>query len=878
MDLDQFFAFGPEVPFTAKRVFTDREEYIRAFQQRIAAHLAEEWPVERLMDFQRPARNVMGLSGEGGIGKSTLIRHLADLAQRGEFDGLPDDRSVAVIDFADLSSQSFETVLLRVRAALGRLGKSWPAFDVALSAYWERKHPGESLVRFLGKSSSVGAVSDSLRLSEQVASSIDGLFAGLGAVTTAYRVLDLVGSSTRQSITLRRLRRDLPAFSLILQEESPDRMLGYLPILLSADLERIRQKSPVLALCVLDTFENVQVLPPERGGLEDLVVRMAYLLPNVFFTVGSRRPLRWHDPVRGVGLTYGGARRWPGLADLTDQFPVDGFETSDADLFLRERLLVDDEPAMDAEVRERIVAGSGGSPLYLELSTGLFEQHLARGETPDPKVFGEPFPELVLRMMRDLSPEDRDLLRAAALLEAFDDRLLAAILPEARGRRIEDFIARRFVRHDPTVWPPCRLHENLRRGVADCDAHTPDGWTARERRDRASQALAYLTDFTLSIWGDDPPDELTPADHSRRTVAAFLLALHGAAEHDVLPPGLGQMAYTLRYLGHWQVLTSLPRFSASPQLAVLAEVARLTVQVDQEATERHTAMKAAVENAGASPYADYFHFELGSLAQFTGDLTDSDRHLGMVADQLSPLGVAARFDLAGNAFRRSRYPEVVRQIERRSAGTRLERIGTGDLIGHVYLHNARFQEAAELFTRVLAEARQADAPLWAARAARHQALASMWFDPELTLRTVPEARELNQSVGEVVGLAQCDMAESMAHAMRGEWAVATRLLDEARRTFEAVGASAELLPIDVVEVLQLIARGQDEQALSITVRLAETAGAEEAFLPVWSAVTALWTGQPELHDFTRTRWLDLPETTRERWVQPLHRLRAGGGS
>ena len=42
----------------------------------------------------------------------------------------------------------------------------------------------------------------------------------------------------------------------------------------------------------LDRLVAVKVLPPERGGLEDLVVRMAYLLPNVFFTVGSRRPLR----------------------------------------------------------------------------------------------------------------------------------------------------------------------------------------------------------------------------------------------------------------------------------------------------------------------------------------------------------------------------------------------------------------------------------------------------------------------------------------------------------------------------------------------------------------------------------------------------------
>ncbi|MET9064487.1 hypothetical protein [Streptosporangium sandarakinum] len=214
------------------------------------------------------------------------------------------------------------------------------------------------------------------------------------------------------------------------------------------------------------------------------------------------------------------------------------------------------------------------------MSTGLFEQYLARGERPDPEVFGEPFPELVVRMMRDLSAEDRDLLRAAALLEAFDDRILAAILPEARGRRIEDFIARRFVRHDPTVRPPCRLHENLRRGVTSCDEYTPDGWTVQERRARVSRAFAHLTDFTLSIWNDDPTGGLSPADHSRRTVAAFLLTLYGAAEHGVLPPGLGQMAYTLRYLGRWQVLSSLPELADgdSARLAELTAVARLTAQ------------------------------------------------------------------------------------------------------------------------------------------------------------------------------------------------------------------------------------------------------------------------------------------------------------
>ncbi|WUH99270.1 hypothetical protein OHR68_38150 [Spirillospora sp. NBC_00431] len=39
---------------------------------------------------------------------------------------------------------------------------------------------------------------------------------------------------------------------------------------------------------------------------------------------------------------------------------------------------------------------------------------------PSLEVFGLGFPELVLRTMRDLSETNHDLLRAAALLEAFD--------------------------------------------------------------------------------------------------------------------------------------------------------------------------------------------------------------------------------------------------------------------------------------------------------------------------------------------------------------------------------------------------------------------------------------------------------------------------
>ena len=446
MGIDQFFTLGPDVPFRANRVFTDREPHIAAFHARAGGHCGLSWPVAQLLDFQRAARNVVVFAGEGGIGKSTLARHAVQLAVEGELDGLPENQACAIVDFADPSSQSFETVLLRMRASLSRLGRSWPAFDLALAVYWERKHPGEPLATFLKKSSR----SDSLQMSDQVGATLDALLGGLGVGSLAYRVVELLGHSTAQAARLRRLRSELPAFEPILNEEDPDRMLGYMPVLLAADLERIRERKPTLALCLLDTFEVVQALPAERGGLEDLVARLVYLMPNVLFVAASRRPLRWHDPVRSVGLTYGGRHRWSGLTD-DDQWGLDGFDDATADHYLRTRLTVSDQPVIPPPVRQRIVAGSAGSPLYLELSASLYEQFLIRREQAPVEAFGHPFPELVLRLMRDLSAEDRDLLRAAALLEAFDEQILHAVLPNARGRHIEHFVSHQFVRHDPNV-------------------------------------------------------------------------------------------------------------------------------------------------------------------------------------------------------------------------------------------------------------------------------------------------------------------------------------------------------------------------------------------------------------------------------------------
>ncbi|GAA4242420.1 hypothetical protein GCM10022254_75370 [Actinomadura meridiana] len=857
MDVDQFFSFGPRAPFEVQNVFTNREAQIRAFRDRFARLTERSWTVDELLDFQRPASNLIAVCGEGGIGKSTLARHVANLAVSGDLDGLPRHGAHAVLDFADPASSSFESVLLRLRAALAPLAKSWPAFDVALAVYWQRKHPGESLTGFLRKENAA----DSLGVAEQVGSAVDQLLGGFGVVSVAYRAVNMLGRTATQKARLKRLRADLPALDPILSEQDPDRMLGYMPVLLAADLERARQKRPALALCVLDTLENVQRLPAERGGLEDLVSRLVYLMPNVVFVAAGRLALRWHDPARAVALTYGGERRWPGLAD-GDQLGLHGFDRVSAEAYLTARLTVDGTPAIGSDIRERIIAGSGGSPLYLDLSAGLFGQYLARGEAPPADAFGLGFPELVLRTMRDLSAPDRDLLRAAALLEAFDEDVLHAALPHLRLRQIERFVQRPFVRRDETVWPPYRLHKNLRRSVIECDADTDDGWTQQERAHNAERAIEHLTRAALEVWDDDPDHPVPLGVRSRRCVAAFLLVLHAANEHRLAPKTLGDLAYSLTVLGHGQVLVSLPELPGSKDLARLTAVARLTARGDINAEDRYRTLRQLIGEPDG-PYSDYYRHELASRAHIIGRVDEAADHLSGI-EPASLIGASARFGLADNALRRSDYRSVARLMDGASQSGP-DQVRAADLLGHTHLQNARFAEAAAFFESTLAAAREASAPLWEARALRHLLLALMWYDPERTLSLLGRARELNRSAGEPIGLAQCDMAEAMARALRGEGRTAVGLLETAARRFGELGAARELLPVEALSVLLDASAGRMEQAT----RTARSLG--EDCLPVWVPVTRSWAGLDA--DFSAVEWLGDPDDARHRWSHALTRLR-----
>jgi hypothetical protein len=75
---------------------------------------------------------------------------------------------VVRVDFGETGALDVEAVILKIRAGLGALHASWPAFDLAFAAYWSRAHPGEPLAKVVRNSATLRRHADRVGLSSQI--------------------------------------------------------------------------------------------------------------------------------------------------------------------------------------------------------------------------------------------------------------------------------------------------------------------------------------------------------------------------------------------------------------------------------------------------------------------------------------------------------------------------------------------------------------------------------------------------------------------------------------------------------------------------------------------------------------------------------------
>jgi hypothetical protein len=385
LSLRTAFNLGQDSAVSAQQVFTNRVTEVEAFQNSRKAlednlSSAELSPVT---DRKAARKNVLVYYGIGGIGKTTLSRQIEQRFIKSPKSRKNAKRIAIRCDFAETASLDPESYILRLRAGFGHLANSWPAFDVAFGAYWGRAHPGERLDEFINRDSILSSVARTVGLSEQITSTVDDVLSSAlpGVARAAHVLTSFLYRQAKNAIVNHQILKNCELLTALIEAEANTETLSYFPYLLAWDLNRLPPPH-VRAIVLLDTFE--EVTSRNTREVERWLQRSIYLMPNVLFVITTRNRLDWADLDRADELDYVGPQRWPHLhsgyvSGEPRQHLVGYLTTADAESYLTTTLTRDGCAVIESEIRERIIAASGGLPLYLDLAVTMYCDILAPG-------------------------------------------------------------------------------------------------------------------------------------------------------------------------------------------------------------------------------------------------------------------------------------------------------------------------------------------------------------------------------------------------------------------------------------------------------------------------------------------------------------------
>ncbi|MFJ9777868.1 ATP/GTP-binding protein [Kitasatospora sp. NPDC101157] len=522
--------FGSNEQVDAGEAFTNRQAQWNAVASALTEHLTRITdPAFDVQDLEAPRHNVIVFHGVGGIGKSTLSRKLeaalTDTARRPAQWGEPawpdSPRLLPVrVDLARSAGTDFEQLVLTLRLSLARhVGRGLPAFDIALRRYWDTVHPGEPLEEYLRRRGLAAMAGEALpgQIKGAVGEAAQQLALPGVVGSAAGQVAAALVTALRQRHEKARALASCVRLADLLEAEPDLDTLSYYPHLLAWEIARLPAKKSVVPVVLLDGFEDVG--DRTHRDLERLLQRVVWLMPGALFIVTGRSRLQWADPALSGQLDYTGPAAWPGLAPASTplvpgartpapaagprQLLIGDFSADDCEDYLAHRLTTpDDQPLIPTDIRAVIARRSHGLPLYLDLSALRFLE-IRRTRTPVPEDFEADFPALVARTLQDLTGDERHVLRAVSLLDAFDIPLATAAAGMSHDAPALRLVERPLVHEDPAALWPYHLHALVRSTLRSADDRTDDRWSEQDWQRAADRAYAALGDQWTAVGTGD---------------------------------------------------------------------------------------------------------------------------------------------------------------------------------------------------------------------------------------------------------------------------------------------------------------------------------------------------------------------------------------
>ncbi|WP_283137616.1 tetratricopeptide repeat protein [Rhizohabitans arisaemae] len=866
VNLRAAFMRGMASSVTAQQVFTNRADEMAAFRRSLDGlhQILDEAELSPVVDRVQGRRNVLTFYGVGGIGKTTLSHELERRLLEEAQDAGHDDVVSIRIDLSEEGATDIEGLLLRIRAGLGRLGNRWPAFDLALASYWARAHPGESLQEFLDALPTVRRASRSIGLNDQIAASVAqivpagvGGLAGLAqrAALGTYRII-------RDRVREGRLLGECELFAELVEADADYETLSFFPYLLAWDLERQRRSRRPRVCVFLDTFE---VFGSRTDRIEErFLQRCVYLMPNILFVITGRNRVDWADSGIKGELDFTGRERWPYLHFNNDsieprQHLVGYLSDVDADSYLREALTRDGLPAIPSEVRERIIAGGQGLPLYLDLSVSHFVELLARGGDPSVDDFGGSFTAVASRSLRDLPQEERDLVRTAALVDRVDAALLRAGQPSLSDGAVARFLRRPFLTHDDAYEYPYALHMALRSAIGEADRGLPDGWSDRDRREVAARLLGRLG------------ERLGPSAGRGVIAQALESGLKLSGGYGVFDDWMVRATQRLVEAGQWTGIgagLTVQRTDVSDFRAMHAAIQGIQLRRSGSASEAVRVLDNAAEEVGANTLAaQLVRLHLAHALRNQGNYTRAaDIYRGLIDGEFD---AAARYWLCDYDYLNGRFVRALATLQAHGSRDASDKGECLRLIGHIWRVNARFAEAADSYTEAIELARAEGLAAAEAKALANMAQTTCWLgDMSAVAEVASQARGLLDLVPNPVELVKIRSAEAVAAVMAGEFGLGSDAVDGTRRLADGIGYRGGHNLADVAEILLHVRTGDYDGAQRTRVELDQRTRSSGGNT-YWVAIATAWIDGVEIAVGSRpvVDWIDEAVTSLSRWAE-----------
>jgi tetratricopeptide (TPR) repeat protein len=876
------FIIGPMTGVRAQDAFTNRIGELEAFRRSLETLRAIQNGDDHRpsLDMSSPRRNVLVYYGLGGIGKTALSRHLErHVTDEALNEDAHENGIAARIDLGEAGEIDLETILLGIRASLSRLNRRWSAFDLAFSLYWEKTHPGEALPSYIRNNTLLRRHASSIDLGEQMQNTLGEVLSEIGMAWTPSRVVVRLAALTHerlsQSMMYRKLTRDCPFFKPIVTAENQTETLAYMSSLLGWQLDDVIRIKAATVAVFIDTFEAAS--GRDTREIEKHIQRLIFLMPTVLFVVTSRNRLDWAELTHTGELDYIGVDRWPLLHhantfDEPRQHLVGALSGDDCDSYLRNALRNEDgSETLNQELRARIVNGSEGLPLYLDLAVTQYLEMRATGRPIDIKDFGGPLPSIIVRIMRDLDREQRNVLRGVSLLDAFDLDLARAA-SEGSDATIVRFVNSSMVSSVVgNIWP-YTLHAQLRRTIQETDSQLRDAWSQREWGLAARRVSDYL----------GAACDVARAERQRmKVVACFGQAVRLAQRFNFFPTWTLDAAQFLADVGLWHTLDirQTMQHGASSSAEPLIEglrgiVLRRTGSLDESVRHFDIALNASRLDPRAR---DLLKLHRTHSLRNSGYYSQARLDYEQILTGGGPFADRARLQLADLSLLRGEFRRALSELD----DLTVENDILGEALrirGHVYRFNCNLDAAELVYRRVLDLSQRIESAGLEGKAVTNLAETLCWTRPAEAARLADEAIEYNSGLGNQLEVLKAYVARGIAiGGAEGETALqeAMRLADISKyksgRVFAQMGrlflhATETIAPTRIVEIAnEIFSTTETLEAYRYVNDIVRwwliTIGLDDRLLP-------------GLSEF-RPEWVDLPELAMQRWVSVFDRRMAG---